>query len=152
MEYRINKQDLLELLGGWNRFLRKKVHLIACGGTALTLQDIKSSTKDVDFLIPKEDEFKYLTTIIQQLGYVPKGGCAWQKPAEAYLFDIYLGKKIHTTELIESALLEGNHFWIKKFQYLHIGVLNHYDLIISKLFRASGVDFDDCLALFRARA
>ena len=33
-----------------------------------------------------------------------------------------------------------------------IGVLNHYDLIISKLFRGSGVDFEDCLALFRSKA
>jgi len=51
MDYRINKQTLLDVLGQWNGFLRRKIHLIACGGTALTLWDIKPSTKDVDFLL-----------------------------------------------------------------------------------------------------
>ena len=65
MEYRLDKQNLLELLSLWNKFLKRKVRLIACGGTALTLQDIKSSTKDVDFLIPEESEYKYLIKTIQ---------------------------------------------------------------------------------------
>ena len=51
-EYRLTQQQLMDILVLWNRFLKRKVHLIACGGTALTLQGIKSSTKDVDFLIP----------------------------------------------------------------------------------------------------
>jgi hypothetical protein len=37
MEYRLNKSRLLEILREWNRFLQRKVHLIACGGTAMTL-------------------------------------------------------------------------------------------------------------------
>lgn len=32
MEYRLNKEDLLKNMTAWNGFLRKKVHLIACGG------------------------------------------------------------------------------------------------------------------------
>ena len=152
MEYRLDKQNLLELLSLWNKFLKRKVYLIACGGTALTLQDIKNSTKDVDFLIPKENDYKYLIKIIQQLGYVQTIGSGWQKPGEIYIFDFYLGQKIHTTELLESPLKEGNHFWIKTWQYISIGVLNHYDLIISKLFRGSTVDFEDCLALFKVKA
>lgn len=151
MEYRLNKQNLLELLSLWNKFLKRKVHLIACGGTALTLQDVKSSTKDVDFLIPKENEYKYLIKTIQQLGYQLTGAARWQKPGELYTFDLYLGKRIHTTDLLESPLEEGNHQWIKEFQYLAVGVLNHYDLITSKLFRGDSVDFEDCLALFRAK-
>ena len=52
MEYRLTQKDLLQTLGAWNGFLNKKVHLIACGGTALTLLGVKESTKDVDLLIP----------------------------------------------------------------------------------------------------
>jgi len=37
MEYRLNKDSLLENLSGWNSFLKRKVHLVACGGTAMTL-------------------------------------------------------------------------------------------------------------------
>jgi hypothetical protein len=35
MEYRLNKEDLLKNMNAWNGFLHKKVHLIACGGTAI---------------------------------------------------------------------------------------------------------------------
>ena len=48
MEYRLDKNTLLDTLGQWNGFLRRRVHLIACGGTALTLMDVKPSTKDCD--------------------------------------------------------------------------------------------------------
>jgi len=44
MDYRIDKQSLLDRIGAWDGFLRKKIHLIACGGTALTLLNIKAST------------------------------------------------------------------------------------------------------------
>ena len=54
MDNRISKQGLLDTLSGWNGFLKKKVHLIACGGTAMTLIGVKASTKDVDFVVPVE--------------------------------------------------------------------------------------------------
>ena len=59
MEYRLNRNQLLEIMEEWNRFLRRKVHLIACGGTAMTLLGVKSSTKDVDFMAPNISEYKY---------------------------------------------------------------------------------------------
>ena len=49
MRYRLDKRELLNILGQWNGFMRRRIHLIACGGTALTLMGIKPSTKDVDF-------------------------------------------------------------------------------------------------------
>jgi hypothetical protein len=114
MEYRLNKQTLTELLGQWNMFLKRKVHLIACGGTALTLMDIKPSTKDVDFIIPIEPEYRYLIKTLKDLGY-----------------------KQHTL--------------FKEFSHLYIGILNPYDLIASKLFRGTPVDFEDCLMLIKSR-
>jgi len=69
MQYRLDEEDLLETLSAWNGFLKKKVHLIACGGTALTLAGVKDSTKDIDFMVPVESEYKYLLSIIRDLGY-----------------------------------------------------------------------------------
>ena len=46
-KYRIDKRELMNTIRGWDTFLKRKVHLIACGGTALTLLDIKASTNDV---------------------------------------------------------------------------------------------------------
>ena len=53
MQYKIDKESLLREIGLWNDFLGRKVKLIACGGTALTLLNIKESTKDIDLLRQK---------------------------------------------------------------------------------------------------
>ena len=69
MEYRLDKDRLLDILREWNRFLKRKVHLIACGGTAMTLVGAKPSTKDVDFIVPEVREHDYLTKQLKALGY-----------------------------------------------------------------------------------
>ncbi len=67
MEYRLDKKYLLNVLEEWNRFLKRKVHLIACGGTAMTLSGIKPSTKDVDFMVPNIQEHQYLIKQLKAL-------------------------------------------------------------------------------------
>ena len=57
-DYRLSGDDLMSTLDNWNSLMNFKVHLIACGGTAMTLLDIKDSTKDIDFVVPKENEYK----------------------------------------------------------------------------------------------
>jgi hypothetical protein len=151
MEYRLNKQTLLNVLGQWNGFLKRKVHLIACGGTALTLMDIKPSTKDVDFLVPNATEHRYLIRILKDLGYQQTTASGWRRKENLFIFDLFPGKCIHTTELLESPLKDGNHLLLKEFSHLYIGVLNEYDLVVSKLFRGTEVDFEDCLMLVKAR-
>lgn len=56
---------------------------------------------------------------------------------------------MHTTELLDSPLNKGNHILIKEFSHIYLGVLNYYDLIIAKLFRATTVDIEDCLSLVK---
>ena len=149
--YRLNKTDLLNRLSDWNSFVRRKLHLIACGGTSLTLLGVKESTKDIDFIIPIEAEYKYLTRILTDLGYAQLTGSGWKRPEELFLFDLFKGNFVHTTELLESPLKEGNNIPIKEFSHIFLGALNYYDLIISKLFRGTTGDFNDCLALIKAR-
>ena len=151
MEYRIDKKALLEVLGRWNSFLKRKVHLVACGGTALTLLGVKASTKDVDFMVPIAAEYRYLTKTLQDLGYEQVTGSGWKRKGELFIFDLFSGNRIHTTELFESPLEKGNHTLLKGFSRLYVGILNEYDLIVSKLFRGTPVDFDDCLMLVRAK-
>ena len=151
MEYRLNQKELLDTLGLWNGFLKRKIHLIACGGTALTLLGVKESTKDVDVLIPVESEYDYLIRTLKQLGYNPTSGSGWQRPGEVFIFDLFRGKRVHTTELLESPLEKENHILIKELTHIYIGVLNPYDLIVSKLFRGTRVDVGDCVMLFKAK-
>ena len=151
MKYRLNKEGLLANISMWNGFLRRKVHLIACGGTALTLIGVKDSTKDIDFLIPIEKEYDYLINSLKNLGYRNISGVGWSR-GEEYTFDLFKGNKVHTTELLESPLEKGKNILLKEFTYVYVGVLNYYDIIISKLFRGTGVDFEDCLGLVKSKS
>jgi hypothetical protein len=151
MQYRLTSKELIDALTGWNAFLRRKIRLIACGGTALTLLGIKPSTKDVDFMVPEEAEYDYLIKTIKELGYKQQAGSGWSREGELYIFDLFRGNNIHTTELLESPLEEGNNVLVLELSHIYIGALNYYDLIISKLFRGETVDMDDCISLVKAR-
>lgn len=146
--YRIDRQRLLNEIGAWGSFLKRKVHLIACGGTALTLLGIKPSTKDIDLIVPELKEYDYLIATLKQLGYKSVTGSGWKRK-DGFIFEFFRGKFVHTTELLESPLEKKNHVLIKEFNHIYLGVLNYYDLIISKLFRGDGVDIEDCLILIK---
>ncbi|MEK6563439.1 MAG: DUF6036 family nucleotidyltransferase [Candidatus Omnitrophota bacterium] len=150
MEYRIDKDGLLNRLSAWNDYLKRRVRLIACGGTALTLLNIKDSTKDIDLLVPDIKEYEYLVKVLKQLGHKPVSGWGLSRD-DGFIFDLFRGKVIHTTELLDSPLKKDKYIPIKEFSRIYLGVLNCYDLIISKLFRATAVDLEDCLLLFKNR-
>ena len=151
MAYRLTKDQLFEILEEWNRRLKRKVHLIACGGTAMTLLGIKPSTKDVDFMAPVLAEYDYLTRNLCKMGYERETQSGWKRKGEIFQFDIFRGNNIHTTGLLNSPLEAGQHHLLKEYSHLYIGILNEYDLICSKLMRGTRVDFEDCLALASAR-
>ena len=150
MDYRLNKERLLDALKQWTFFLKKPVHLIACGGTAMTLHGVKASTKDIDFMVPDEHEYRYLINMLKKVGYKQKSGSGWQNTKDIFQFDIFCGNRIHTTELLESPLIKGNHTPYKQLSNIYIGILNDYDLIVSKLMRGTEIDFQDCVMLFEA--
>ena len=150
MKYILNKDSLLTNLIQWNSFLKRKVNLIACGGTAMTLLDIKASTRDIDFIVPQIKEYEYLIKTIQQLGYKNVSGYGWAREGELFVFDLFPGKRIHATELLDDPIRKGGHVLIKEFSHIYLGVLNDYDLIVSKLFRGEQVDFEDCVHLAQA--
>ncbi len=115
------------------------------------MMGIKPSTKDVDFIVPHESEHKYLIKILKDLGYQQKSGAGWNRKGDLFIFDLFAGKRIHTTELLESPLKPENHKLFKEFSNIYIGILNYYDLIASKLFRGTSVDFEDCLMLVKTQ-
>lgn len=151
MKTRLTTEELFETLNQWSRFIKRKVHLIACGGTALTLLKIKESTKDVDFMVPDEAEWSYVKKVLSDLNYKPATGIGLKKDNEPYVFDLFCGNRIHTTELLESPLESGNHIFIKKIGKIYLGALNYYDLIVSKIMRGERVDFEDCEMLYKVK-
>ena len=113
----------------------------------MTLMNVKGSTKDVDFMVPNQREYKYLTARLKELDYKLITAAGWQREGEPFRFDLFQGNNIHTTTLLHSPLDEGRHILFREYSRLYIGILNEYDLIVSKLMRGTTVDFDDCLAL-----
>jgi hypothetical protein len=42
----------------------------------------------------------------------------------------------------------GKHIVIEEWPHIYLGALNLIDLIITKMFRGTGLDVDDCIAVF----
>ena len=73
-KYRITGRELIQTIDNWEHLINFKVNLIGCGGTALTLLEIKESTKDIDFIVPVGKEYERLMKFLRSLGYEEKGG------------------------------------------------------------------------------
>jgi len=54
-----DKSSLFDFLSVLNEDLTKKITLVAAGGTAMTLLDLKPSTIDIDFTIPGCDRVEF---------------------------------------------------------------------------------------------
>jgi len=51
----MNKEELVDYLKDIDANLPKKIDVVCIGGTAMTLLDIKDSTRDVDFNVDEKD-------------------------------------------------------------------------------------------------
>ena len=149
--YRQGKSELISTLEKWDKLIpgRAKIHLIACGGTALTLLGFKESTKDVDFIVPVEKEYDLLIQFLKDAGYKQGSGSGWMYPGEKAIYDLYKGKRVFTTELLSSPLDKNGNKKVLELNKIYLGVLNSIDWIITKMFRGSPMDIEDCMALAR---
>jgi hypothetical protein len=147
-KYRLSANDLLDTLDNWNSLMNFRVHLIACGGSALTLLKIKDSTRDIDFTVPMHKEYDRLMKFLGDLGYEEKGGGFAHDDDPNFIYQLWRGKKVFTTDLLDSPLDSGNHIPIKRWSHIYLAALNLTDLIITKMFRGTSVDRDDCIAAF----
>ncbi|MCP4624110.1 MAG: hypothetical protein GY850_11325 [bacterium] len=146
--YRINGVDLLDTLENWDSLMNFRVRLIACGGTALTLLNIKESTKDIDLIVPETSEYDKLMKFLKALNYRYNGNGLVHEDDPNFIYQFWCGNKVFTTDLLESPLKEHNHILIKRWAHIYLGALNLTDLIITKMFRGTPADREDCLAAF----
>ena len=63
----LDNTKLLDFLGEIDKELKRKIVIVAVGGTAMTLLKVKSSTIDVDFTIPREyfGDFEHAKKTVQ---------------------------------------------------------------------------------------
>jgi hypothetical protein len=148
IKYRLSANDLLDTLDNWNSLMNFRVSLIACGGTALTLLKIKDSTRDIDFTVPRQKECDRLMKFLRDLGYEEKGSGLAHDDDPNFIYQFWCGNKVFTTDLLDSPLDPGKHILIKRWSHIYLGALNLTDLIITKMFRGTPVDRDDCIEAF----
>jgi hypothetical protein len=149
-KYRITSKELIQTIDNWERLINFKVQLIGCGGTAMTLLEIKDSTKDIDFIVPMPKEYERLMKFLHALGYEEKSGGLAHPDDPYFLYQFWAGNRVFTTELLDSPLEPGNNITIKKWRHVYLGALNLMDLIITKMFRGTQADIDDCVSAFAA--
>ncbi len=126
---RVSKKELLDFLGLFDQELDRDILLIAVGGTAMTLLGIKASTKDIDFNIPSDDDFKEFNRINDKI----KPGVKIDSWSSNMIFSEILPKDYVklTTEHKTS------------FKKIDVRVLSPMDIVCSKISRLNDPDAED---------
>jgi len=138
------KEELITFLKSLDSKLSHKITFIAVGGTALTLLNLKESTKDIDFDIPFEKDKKALFDLFIALGF-EKESFAWFTPTglridtfeKGYIFCIQL---LHDYIQKSKTILELENITLK--------ILNLEDIIITKCGRGDERDFEDIKRIY----
>lgn len=143
----IDKEGLMKLLEEWNAVFSKenfRIRLIAIGGTALTLLNLKASTKDIDFTLPLGENIKKFESFFSKLKI--KHIAMRRFKAGNFIIDIYYDDQIFTTTFPDDIVNECT--LIHDFGNIQLFALSLYDIIISKLARSSVDDEEDIKAIF----
>ncbi len=122
-----NKSALFDLLEVLNEDLTKKITLVAAGGTAMTLLDLKDSTLDIDFTIPGCDRIEFE----QVLRSNPPG----------YKVDRWTDGCVFCQTLPRDYLEKS--IKIKEFSHITLRVLQPVDIIVTKIGRLNDRDIQD---------
>lgn len=123
-----DKSRLLDFLEVVDDIISREIVVVAVGGTAMTLLDLKPSTIDIDFTIPScyHQEFQKAINSLQH-GYKihiwPDGEIFSQ-----FLPEDYLNKSIDI---------------ITELKNIHLKALNPVDIVVTKIGRLDKRDFQD---------
>ncbi len=122
-----DKTALLEFLEVLNGDLTRKITLVAAGGTAMTLLDLKPSTIDIDFTMPSADRVE----LEQVLKNNPPG----------YRVDRWSDGFIYCQKLPRDYLEKS--IRIKELSHINLRALQPLDIVVTKIGRLSARDLQD---------
>ncbi len=132
----LDKAKLLDFLNEIDKEISNRITIVAVGGTAMTLLNLKPSTLDVDFTIPCEyyEEFESARKIVQP----------------GFRIDVYKGGSVFITVLPKD-YLEKSIPIITNFKSIDLRSLDPVDIIITKIARLNDRDKTDiksCITKF----
>ncbi len=122
-----DKTALFDFLSVLDEDLTKKITLVAVGGTAMTLLDLKPSTLDIDFTIPSSDMIYFELALKNN----PPG----------YKVDRWIDGRIFC-QTLPSDYLERS-IKIKDFSRISLRALQPLDIIVTKIGRLNARDMQD---------
>ena len=125
----VSKKELLEFLDLFDQELDRDIVLIAVGSTAMTLLGLKASTKDIDFNIPSEDDFKEFNRINDKI----KPGVKIDSWSSNMIFS-----EILPEDYVKSAIE-----YKTSFKKIDVRILSPIDIICSKISRFDEADMED---------
>jgi hypothetical protein len=128
-----DKSALFDFLDVLNEDLTKKITLVAAGGTAMTLLDLKTSTIDIDFTIPDCDKLEFE----QALKNNPPG----------YKVDRWTDGCIFCQTLPNDYLEKS--IKIQEFSHISLRALQPVDIIVTKIGRLNERDMQDIEACIK---
>jgi len=122
-----DKSALFDFLSVLNEDLTKKITLVAAGGTAMTLLDLKPSTIDIDFTIPGCDRLEF-----EQALKSNPSGYKVDRWTDGCVFCQTLPK-----DYLEKSII------IKEFSHIVLRALQPVDIIVTKIGRLNARDLQD---------
>lgn len=133
----LDNTKLLDFLGELDKELKRRIVVVAVGGTAMTLLETKASTIDVDFTLPSEhyDDFEKAVKIVQP----------------GFRVDLFRDGAVFVTILPEDYLSRSRPIK-NEFKNIDLRTLNPVDIVITKIARLDGRDEQDiqsCIKKFK---
>ncbi|MGI0088303.1 MAG: DUF6036 family nucleotidyltransferase [Nitrosotalea sp.] len=135
----LDNTKLFEFLGEIDKELKRKIVVVAVGGTAITLFNAKASTIDVDFTIPGKyfGDFQHAKDIIQP----------------GFKVDLFHDGAVFVNMLPEDYLKRSK--LIKtRLKNIELRALHPVDIIVTKIGRLDGRDEQDieaCIKKFKIK-
>jgi hypothetical protein len=129
-----DKSALLDFLEVLNEDLARKITLVAAGGTAMTLLDLKPSTIDIDFTIPSSD--------------LPEFERALKNNPPGFKVDRWTDGYVFCQSLPDDYLEKSRK--IKEYSHILLKALYPLDIVVTKIGRLNPRDIQDIEACIKA--
>ena len=133
----LDKSSLIDFLEILDKELAKRITLVAAGGTAMTLLDLKPSTIGIDFTIPSQ----YLKEFKDVLKKVPHG----------FRIDYWTDGMVFT-QILPDDYLEKSIPIKTKLKNITLKALHPLDIVVTKIGRLDERDLQDieaCIKKFK---